>query len=202
MEVTAVGLKFMRRIQISQYEPAEVEFTLHAALEDGESHVDAGIQLAADARAMIKEAFAGLVKGTEPTKAKRGRPSEKDKEAARAKAEADATASGVPGDDKTGPPTGPPVSEIPDTSPPKNEIPSEDGPPVDGPPTEEQGVDPVTLPKLQAFINEVVTKKKLLNTNQIKDVLKTFGVARTVELKKEDVPRMKDALDTLLGAAA
>jgi hypothetical protein len=65
VEINALSLKFMRRIQISQYEPAEVEFTLHATLDEDEDHLDAGKALAKDARAMIKEAFSGLVKQAE-----------------------------------------------------------------------------------------------------------------------------------------
>ena len=65
VEINAVSIRFMRRIQVAQYEPAEVEFTLHATLDEGEDHLKAGKTLAKDSRAMTKEAFSGLLKPAE-----------------------------------------------------------------------------------------------------------------------------------------
>ncbi len=166
MQVTGLSLKFMRRIQLREYEPAEVEFTLHAMLEDDESHLEAGKQLATDARDMIKSAFEGLTKGKETTK-KKGRPK---------KTQAETVTPPVAD-------AGPPVADA--------------GPPVNGPTSEEQQ-DTIDLPSLQAYISDIVTKKKKLRADQIKDVLKSFGATRTLDLKREDVPRVKEALDLLL----
>jgi len=217
VEINAVSIRFMRRIQISQYEPAEVEFTLHATLDEGEEHVKAGKKLAKDCRSMIKEAFTGLVKAagkeTEtppkaaPPKAV-GRPKGSPNKA-KAEKEVVTPSSEIPGE------ASPPLadadlaaeadgSEIPDMG---GAPPVVDGPPVseipgDDPPVVPVAEKPLTLKELQAFITDQVTKAKVLTSGNIKDVLGTFNLGRTADLGDEQVPLFKDALDLLIAQVA
>lgn len=229
MDINVISMRFMRRIQVAQYEPAEVEFELHATLEDGEDHIEAGKQLAQDAREMIKDAFTGLVnRAKEETEApqpvvnnntsvettappaaatrKRGRP-------AGSKNKPKENTSEIPGEDS------PPLadadlsaeadgSEIPSEAPsesngaaPVSEIPGDDGPTMDGPPVEEQFAV-FDLAKLTAYVNDIVTVEKKLTGIQIKEVYRSFGVTRTVDIKKEDVEKVKTAIDILIEQTA
>jgi len=62
MKVFEVGIRMVRKIQIRDFEPMEVEVSMKAQIEDGENHAEAGQQLVTDTRDIIKVGFENLIK--------------------------------------------------------------------------------------------------------------------------------------------
>ena len=81
------------------------------------------------------------------------------------------------------------------------DIPIDNGPvdeaPVDGPPTEDQ-TEVFDLAKLTIYVNDIVTVDKKISGIQVKEIYKAFGVTRTIDIKKEDVMKVKEAIDILV----
>lgn len=213
VNVYDVKVRFMRRMQVREYEPAESEITLSAQLSENDDYKSVTQKLILDARDLVKSGLMGKAAGkteTEVTKTKT--PA------------VDNSASEIPGD------------EIPD-----DEIPSDDGPtpaelkkaaaaekrkiaaekrkvvaaakkakkeaekqaanndiPSDDNDDIPSGDSDETISEgdLLEYINSMVTSRKV-KPKQIKAIISEYGAARISEIPKENRNDVKDAIDLL-----
>ena len=63
--VSEITVRFMRRVQVKDYEPAEAEVSLRAHIDENEDSSKAGNDLILEAREMVKVGLSGKTKGPE-----------------------------------------------------------------------------------------------------------------------------------------
>jgi hypothetical protein len=206
MNVTEITARFMRRIQIKDYEPAEAEISLKAHLEDGEDFVAAGTTLILQSREIALTGLRGKTAGetetavtvTETAKAPTAAEQKKaeaahkraEKKAAKEAAEAaKSTDSDIPGDDGD---TAKPATDKADSDVPGDDIPGETD-------TETDTDDAMTIEDLQSYITSQVSGKKIV-VKAVKEILAGVGASRTSEVKPEDIESVREAIE--LGSKA
>ena len=219
-----VKIRFMRRLQIREYEPAESEITISAQLSDDDDYKDVAQGLLLDARELVKSALTGKPVGKTETKVTKTKA---DKKAAK-KAPVDEipadtnSASEIPGDDETVALSPAEVKKALAAEKRKaaaekrklaaaekkakaaaakkaaaDEIPSDDGgDEIPGDDGDEDGE--LSADKLHEFINSMVTSRKV-KPKQIKGILAGYDAARISDVPAENRQDVKDAIELLAG---
>lgn len=190
MQVYEISVRFMRRIQVREYEPAEAEVTVKAQLADGEK-----------AESVISDAFKiasgevhvslGLAKDTKlPARAK-GRTEAEITAAATTKGPdpkpAATTASDIPGEGapaaKTTAAAASAVSDIPGDDP--------------APPATATGGESLTPADFSKWIGDQVRNGKV-TSQAITGLYPKFGISRFADLKPEKIPEAKAEIEKLI----
>lgn len=222
--ITDVSVRYMRRVQMKEYEPAEAEVGFKAQLEEGENHILAANNLMQDAKiAVIETALKGNKGGT--TRTESAATATTADEAPKA-VEKDATVSRgrgrprknpTPTDDfDTSPaPVKAPVAvtddfDTPVTKPDPVEAIPEPKPTTPSPTVEvDEFGDPVTKPEpvadekplsvkdLQDWVAAQIQAGKT-NAETVKGVYAKFGFARSTDTTEADRPKIKAAIAALL----
>lgn len=199
MNVTEITARFMRRVQIKDYEPAEAEISLKAHLDDDEDFRTAGNELILQAREIALTGLRGKTAGETEIEVKvavsaadqkKADAAAKRAEKKAAKEAAKAPDSDIPGDDVPG--------DSDDTKPakaPDSDVPGDDDVPgeTDIDPVADDG-DEFTVEDLQAYITAQVSGKKIA-VKAVKEILASAKASRTSEVKPEDIETVRAAVE-------
>ncbi len=220
-QVYDVKVRFMRRMQIREYEPAESEVSISAQMgEDDDDLMTIGQELLSNARDLVKSALTGKTTGTATGKTQ----IKVTKKAAVDEIPEDDNE--IPGDDdeelsaeeyikaaaakkrkvaaekrkakKLAEKIAAEVAEKKAAE--EDEIPGgDDDEEIPGDDDEEEGSSEVSVDDLAAFINKMVTSRKV-KPKQIKAVLAKYNASRISEVPAEDCGDAKKAIEKLAGA--
>lgn len=220
--ITDVSVRYMRRVQMKEYEPAEAEVGFKAQLEDGENHILVANNLMQDAKiAVIETALKGNKGGTTRTESaatattadEAPKAVEKDATVSRGRGRprknptptddfdtspAPVTAPAAATDDFDTPATKPdPVEAIPEpkptTPPPQVDVDEFGDPVVKEAPAEAA----LSVKDLQDWVAAQIQAGKT-NAETVKGVYAKFGFARSTDTTEADRPKIKAAIAALL----
>lgn len=207
MQVYDVSIRFMRRIQIREYEPAEAEVIVKAQLADGESpesaiseafklasgEVHVSLGLAKDTklptRAKGKETATATATPA-PTPAPKAETKTSDKPR---QAKAPAATDDIPDDTKTATTAKPTAST--------SDIPDDSAPATATAATETASDTTMTPAELSKWIGEQVRTGKLTSV-AVAGLYPKFGISRFADLKPEKTGEAKAAIEELIAKNA
>jgi hypothetical protein len=199
MQLTNVTVRFLKRYQPVQFEPAEAEVSASVAFSEVETDVEANIAAASDLfRSVRREVYTALNRTppdepTPPPSAKKiGVKTE------------DTTIAGGKGGKKTTktPPTGAETADFGDAgeTAPQAQAPAQQTAPAQSKPAPQQAAPSVnislTLPELQKHLSGLVNSGKV-TPDKVKALYPGFKVNRVAELKDDQIAAFKVALDNL-----
>lgn len=221
MQVTDIKVRFMRKIQVREYEPAEAEVSFSAFLEDGEEdHAAKADELMLEAKAAVRTGLFTKIEKADATPAEKSAAKAKvDKEVAPAKEtkprrprrtkaqiEADnkiaaekaaakkaAAESDVPGDDDIpGDDAKGNISNDPENRVDPDDIPGDDDAAI----LAELTGDGPTHEDLNELIGNAVggTGKKKVAGGTIKEILGSYKAARVRDVAEKDIQAVMDEI--------
>lgn len=199
MQITNIEARWQRRLPREQYGHAEVELKAYAIINDDDeagSCADALLELVrnsvADKLGISVPASETKV-DKEPAKKKPGRPKKETASKPKKEDKPAKEADDVPGDDDDVP--GDNISTKPeDRSNPDEEVPGDDDDDDDVPGEEEEELTAVELAKI--FTKAVKDKK--ISVPEIQELLASFKVSKTAELKGKQIGQARDQFELIV----
>lgn len=200
MPVYEVAVRFMRRAQVKEYEPAEAEVSFKANLEEGEDHLAVANGLMADAKSVAiesglkagkatatsTEAAPAAATSTEAPKNKGGRPP---KQTLTPPAEKTTAAAPAAKDEFDSPPAKPAETK-PAAPAADDEFAAFDSAPA-------ASAAPMTVKELQDWITAQMQAKKI-EVVKVREILAKYGAARTADTKETDRAAIKADVEAAL----
>ena len=225
-QVYDVKVRYMRRIQMREYEPAESEVTVSAQLSDNENFMSVGQELILNARALVKSAITGKPVevsdnknvGKTETKVTKKTAVDEIPEDIRHRVDAIESLAEIEKmaekDNKKAAATEKRKLAAAERKAKKlaekeaaaeevkkkaavDEIPGDDEIPSDGE-NDDTSTGNMTTIELQEFINSVVTQRKV-KPKQIKAILAEYNASRISEVPKANCGDVKQAIEKLIG---
>jgi hypothetical protein len=215
MNVYEVAVRFMRRVQMKEYEPAEAEVTFKAQLDEGENHILAANNLMQDAKvAVIETGFKSTKGKTETAKTVEAPAKTEETVAAPVADTGEKKPRGRPpkakpvvsddfdaGETKAAPAATDEFDSAPAT---KSDEPApqvdvdEFGEPVTKPEAPAAKVEePISVKELQAWVAAHIQAKRI-DADTVKATYAKFGYGRSADTTDEDRPKIKAAIEKLL----
>lgn len=198
MPVYEVAVRFMRRAQVKEYEPAEAEVSFKANLEEGEDHLAVANGLMADAKSVAIESGLKAGKATATSTSTEAAPA----------AEAPKNKGGRPPKQTLTPPAEKTTAAAPAA---KDEFDSPPAKPAETKPAAPAADDefaafdsapaapaaPMTVKELQDWITAQMQAKKI-EVVKVREILSKYGAARTADTKEGDRLAIKADVEAAL----
>lgn len=197
VEVYDIKVRYMRRIQVREYEPAEAEVTISAQIGEDEDHNDVTTKLMGDAREAVKSGLTGKAPDTNKSKSIQSQVKETKKKnkdtPKKVKTEIpdDIIPDGIEPDKGSKPEK--PVKKVSTKkkSPPKQVVrdtESEDIP-------DEPSI--MSIKDLQEFVGTAVTSRKI-KPAQIKEIISVYNAVRLSDVPEANRSGVKVAIENAM----
>ena len=214
VNVYDVKVRFMRRMQVREYEPAESEITFSAQLAEDDDYKVVSEKLILDARELVKSALTGKPVGKTETKTTKTAAAKKSNSVTEIP-EDDNSVSEIPGEDETVAISPAEVKKAlaaekrkvaaekrkvaaakkkAAAEEAKKKIAAEEIPDDDNDDDDKE----LSANALHEFINSMVTSRKV-KPKQIKAIIAEYGAARISDIPEENRIDVKEAIELLAG---
>lgn len=207
MNVYDIKARFMKRVQVKEYEPVEAEVTMSAQLGEGEDAETSAAALMEQARAAVMDSIKSKSAGkTEATVATVAKAAPVEAVAAPAKK---AAAKPAPADDDfeapapakkaTKPAPAPADDDFETPAPAKKAAKPAPEPEPEAEEDDEFAVKGISQPDFQSWMTGMVNGGKI-TPKEIKSVYPKFGITRSTDATLEQLPALKAAIEKFIAA--
>jgi len=211
VNVYDVKVRFMRRMQVREYEPAESEITFSAQLAEDDDYKVVSEKLILDARELVKSALTGKPVGKTETKTTKTAAAKKANSVTEIP-EDDNSVSEIPGEDETAATSPAEIKKALAAE--KRKVAAEKRKVVaankkaaaeeakkkiaaEEIPDDDDDTE-LSANALHEFINSMVTSRKV-KPKQIKAIIAEYGAARISDIPEENRIDVKEAIELLAG---
>lgn len=220
VNVYDVKVRFMRRMQVREYEPVESEITISAQLTESDDYKDISQDLLLNAKELVNSTLTGKPVGKTETKTTKTKVSAAKKSSSTTEIPEDnISASEIPGDDEPAVLSSAEEKKVLAAEKRKvaaekrkviaakkkaaadeikkkaaaDEIPGDEETPSD-----DDGGEELSANKLHEYINSMVTSRKV-KPKQIKAIIAEYGAVRISDIPEENRIDVKEAIELLAG---